>query len=216
MHRLRRIWSEIGRGENLNLYLTIVAAIVLSIMNITGAASLSIVPSLTLALLALISLSLLGSRHQIEKILSTLVATEEATLVESFPSDMKVNIAQAKVLWLMGVSFLGILQEYYPTLERSLRSGQEVKALLVNHSSPACEIAASRDQVMDVDYQRSRIRAARRYLSALRQIKPNGVEVRLTENPLDFEVILCDQGDDNRVIYLRHLGFKTPLGTDSN
>ena len=62
MRFLRRIWDDIKQGENLDLYLTVLAAIVLAILNLAGFAVSSVVNSFSLAILALLAVAMLGNR----------------------------------------------------------------------------------------------------------------------------------------------------------
>jgi hypothetical protein len=72
MKLLNKFWDEIKRGENIDLYLTVVASIILVILNLTGFASQSLVAPLTLAVLGLLAISNLGNRYQIQSLIEKL------------------------------------------------------------------------------------------------------------------------------------------------
>lgn len=87
MEHLQRLWRDIQRGENVDLYVTVVAAIVLAILSIAGVASQSWIAPLTLVILALLAYSMLGNRHQIDKAYQQLTQTVEGVLRQKWPGD---------------------------------------------------------------------------------------------------------------------------------
>ena len=54
MQKLGKIWSDIRKGQNIDLLLTVALSFVLVALNLFGIASSSLVASLTLAVLGLI------------------------------------------------------------------------------------------------------------------------------------------------------------------
>jgi len=140
--------------------------------------------------------------------------SQEICLLDEYPEDMHSNIEEAKILWLSGVSMLDFLQSNYSTFERKLKNGQFINALVVNPNGNACELAASRDIIVNIDYQKSRINTTLQYLASLKEQMPDKMEIRIIDNPLDFEIVLADLGGSNKTMYLRHLGFKTTLGAE--
>ena len=65
MKIIRRFLSDIRRGENLDLYFFVVAALALAILNGLGLASAKLVESVTLALLGLLAAHSLGIRERL-------------------------------------------------------------------------------------------------------------------------------------------------------
>ena len=57
MKLLNRIWQDVRRGENIDLYLTISIAIILSLLNILNLANPILVESVTLAVLGLLAVT---------------------------------------------------------------------------------------------------------------------------------------------------------------
>jgi len=68
MQFLERAWRDIRRGENIDLYLSVVVAFAVTILNFLGAATGTLTQSIMLAILGLMAFSALGSRHLIEGI----------------------------------------------------------------------------------------------------------------------------------------------------
>ena len=82
---LKRIWNDVRSGENLDVYLTITVALVLSILNILGVTLSDKLPAITLAVLALLAIASLVSRHRIED-LTTNLASMRDIFVDKFDS----------------------------------------------------------------------------------------------------------------------------------
>ena len=66
MNFLRRVWSDISRGENLDTHVTILIALILAAANLLGIAKADLIPAVTLAVLALLAISALVNRYRIE------------------------------------------------------------------------------------------------------------------------------------------------------
>lgn len=66
MQMLRRIWEDVRRGENIDLYLTVGVAIVLALLNVLGFAPQSLIAPVTLAVLGLLAINSLVNRRKIE------------------------------------------------------------------------------------------------------------------------------------------------------
>ena len=214
MNFIKRIWADIKNGENVDLYITIVVSIVLVILNLFGISSVNYVSTATLAILALIAISILQSRNQMQKFVEKVITANDGTLSEKFPDDMYLNIENAKEVWFVGVSMLSNFQEHYQLIERKIASGDNIKVLLVDPDSPACKMAAIRDVIVNNAYEQSRIKAALRYMSTLKRKNPKKVEIRVIDDPLEFEVIYANSNLIRRTMYIRHFGFKTPPGSE--
>lgn len=128
---LQRIWSEIKKGENFDLYLTVIAAITLASLNIFGIGQ-SLTAPITLAVLALLAISLLGSRHQNEDLVQKLSQTAESLFVEEFPPSLKSDFLSAKELWLVGIALTTPANVYYSVMEEKLRKGHSIKILVLH------------------------------------------------------------------------------------
>lgn len=76
MNGLRRIFSDIKQGDNIDLYVTVLIALVVAVLNLLGIAPPSLVQTLSLSVLALLVSSILGLRHRIEN------ATEKISQVQ--------------------------------------------------------------------------------------------------------------------------------------
>lgn len=213
MRTLRRVLEDIRRGENIDLYVTVIVAIILAALNITGIAPQAWIAPLNLAVLALLAVATLGNRHRLEGILRRMTQSAESVLLEKFPADIYGKLQKSKDLWLVGVSLSSTLEALYPQLEDKLRAGDSIKVLVVNPDGNACAMAAMRNyRTDDVDRQRAEIHAALKDLCELRKVAPERLEIRTIEYPLTFGVYALDPEDVSGVLSLKHYPFKMPVG----
>ena len=84
MKLLRKIFRDLRQGENLEVYLSLVVALVLLILDVFGVASTEAIAAGTLATLALLAFSTLTNRQQTQKLAR---AAEQAVLGRSSADD---------------------------------------------------------------------------------------------------------------------------------
>src|SRR5574339_555537 len=89
MKILRAVWIDISKGENFDVYLTILLALSLAVFNVLGIAPNTLLAPLTLSVLALLAIASLVNRHQSNKILEKIENSTRNSNV--FSSQAKVN-----------------------------------------------------------------------------------------------------------------------------
>src|SRR5207244_3347128 len=86
MPRLRRIWDDIRRGKNIDLYLTILVAIGMTVLILIGFnPALELLSPLTLTVLALIAFATLGNRYKLEEVLHRVSRLPGGFFQEKYP-----------------------------------------------------------------------------------------------------------------------------------
>jgi hypothetical protein len=212
MKNLQRLWNDIKRGENIDLYITVFAAIVLAILSIIGIASQTWIAPLTLVVLALLAYSMLGNRYQITEAYQQITQSADGLLQQHWPDEnLREDIKRSKELLIISVSLARTARTLYSTFEEKLKHGDSIKILLVNPDSRACEITASRVYVdMDAERNRHGIQATLKTLSNLKQKTPGKLEIRLTDYPPSFGGFIIDPDTAEGVTYLKHYTYKMP------
>ena len=212
-----RAWEDIVRGENIDLYLTVLVAIILTFLNVLGIAPNTWGPSMTIAILGLLAISTLSNRYKIEETLERFSAAHKEELFsKNFPESLSMDFEGAEELWIFGVNLGRTVTTYFPVLERKLKQGGKVNVLLINPDGPACQITAMR-MYRGSDYSTQNHALIQTSLSSLRdlsKIAPKQLEVRLTDYPLSFGGFAFDPNSVNGVLYLKHYPFKTPGGAN--
>jgi len=214
MRLLKEMWQDIRQGANIDLYLTVGAAILCLLLQLVGVPIQQYLPAIMLALLTLVSINMLANRKQLEDLITTSKTTQSGILSHTFPPDFQHNLDKVDSLWIIGVSAARLIVEDYPQqIRRILRRNGCVNILIVDSNSPAYGIATTRDVLSNTDYQISRTKATISTVSVFKKENPGKVQLRTTKYPLDFETIIVSI-EERQVIYMRHYGYKTELGTE--
>jgi hypothetical protein len=157
MKVLNRFWKDIKQGENIDLYVTIMVALILALLNLSGLASQALIPPITLAVLALLAVNLVGNRHQIADTLETMREYTPSAITRFYSSrreligfEEEVNCAK-KEIFIVGNAMGWLFGGYKDALTAQILEGCNVKLLLLKawHKQIAIENpdAASRLQI---------------------------------------------------------------------
>ncbi len=214
MKALRRIWNDIRRGENIDLYLTVTLAFAVGILGLLGTAPQAWVASITLAGLGVLAVAALRSEHRFEELSQRLEHMGETVFLDEFPATLKDDLLRADEAWLVGVSLTRTIKTYYPDIESKLRAGQRVRVLLVHPEGPAAEMADGRVYGRsNLERMRAEIRATLGDLSELRQFAAEKkMEIRVIQTPLTYGAIATNPDNPTGKLYLEHYSFKMPAG----
>lgn len=208
MQTLSRFWNDIRNFENLDLYLTVVVAVGLSLLNLLGTASDEFIQPLTLAVLGLLALTSLVNRHRIDDLHQALTGSPTDLFLEEFPEDLKSNLESASELWLVGVSLHRTINFNYAILERKLREGHKLRVLVVHPEGPGVEMAVSRNYARrEVAVTSGRIRDNLQLLCDLRAIAPERMAIRTIQNPLSYGVVATNPDSATGSLYIEHYTF---------
>jgi len=96
MNLLQRIWDDIQRSENIDLYATGVVALGLATLNIIGLAPQKWIAPLTLTILGLIAVSTLVNRYRVEGLMRKLTLSVDSVFLSEVPPSIKVTSRQRR------------------------------------------------------------------------------------------------------------------------
>jgi len=211
----KQILREIKRGENVDLYVTVLVALSIAALNLLGLAPQSLIASITLTLLGLLAVSALGNRHQFEELRQSFTKSIDDIFLKEFPATLDEDFDSGKEIWLIGVTLRSLVAGKYIRLEEKLRKGHGIKILLVHPEGAAVEIASSRyyaEVNRDSNKTSSAIRDGLQTFCSLHKIAPNNIEIRTIQNPLTFGAIAVDLESSSGVLYIEHFPFRTVSG----
>jgi hypothetical protein len=162
-----------------------------------------------LAILALLSFSILQNRYRLDTLLEQSASRNQVMLAQ-FPDSLLLHdVEKAKQLTLIGVDLSLVLKQNYALLERKLRKGHSIKVALVNPDGPACEMAAIfHYEPFTYDEKRAVIRRSIRILNELKEKTKGKIEIRLLNHLPTFGAIVADLHTADGAIYLWHYAFK--------
>lgn len=207
---LERIWNDIRKGENIDLYVTIVVAIALATLNLLGTAIQSYIAPVTLAVLALLAITSLGNRHRIEELLRKQSISLDNFYMKEYPSNYQENLVAARELWILGVTLHRTIQENYAVMEQKLVQGHHIKVLLIHPEGPGIEMAVQRNYTLrEVGPQSSDTRVTLQLLCRLVNSAPDRIEVRTIQFPLAYGATVINPNAATGVLYLEHYCFRS-------
>lgn len=207
---MKTVWNDLRQGENIDLYVTIIAALGISILNLTGLASEKWIPTITLAVLALLAFTNLVNRHKLDQVILQQQSTEY--FLEKYPAGVSNDIKSAKELWLAGYVLGRTLMDNLGIIEEKLIKNEKVKVLLFDPQSDAMRhFSASLSFPISPEEMQKRINSSLETLKTLSQVAkkhPGRLEVRLTDHPLFFGAYAMDINLPNGVMYIELYKYK--------
>lgn len=213
MKILQQIWHDIRQGENIDLYLTVLIAVALAILNLFGITDYLIGP-ITLAVLALLSISSLVNRRRLEDILERLGPPENKLVQNKLPPNLEDTIKDCRELWIIGIYLGRTLATYYPILKEKLQNGDSIKVLITDPNGISYPLVSKRSTApVTPEEVQHHIRLSLSTLCALREISSSNMEVRIIDYMLPFGVFATDLGKRDGIIIVEYYPFK--METDS-
>ena len=202
MNLLQRMWQDVRRGDNIDLYITLAVAIVLVVLNVIGVAPPPWIVSVSLSVLALVSFTILGNRHRLDMLLQHMPAQSERLLTE-FPQTLINDLNEAKTMFIFGADLNRTIKRNYARLIEKLQRGDVIKILLVNPDSPACEMAAAfHYEPMTLEDKRAAVNRSLRMCHEPKKQTAGNLEIRLANHCPTFGAFAVDLGASNGIIYL--------------
>ncbi len=213
MNKMRKVWADIQKGQNIDLLLTIVVSFALVIVNLLGVTSPNLTSSLTLAVLGLIALSSLESRYKSEELLNRIEHAKGSFFQNSFPPQIKQDIKDAKELWLIGVSLSRTVKSYYSDIEQKLRNEYSVRVILTHPAGASLEMS-----VLPVygnkslEQRKAEILGSLETLCDLQKKYPH-LQIKTSGHYIGHGVIAINPNDNKGKLYIENHPFKMPGGS---
>ena len=208
----QRMWDEIRRGENVEVYLLIFLSFSTLILNTINIVPSEYLSSITFAVLGLLAISTLGNRYHVERYYKNLTQSASSIFSDDYPIEWKEDFEEAKDLCLVGVRLARTIRGNYLLLEQKLKKGHKIRVLVVHPDGSAIEMAAARNiapSARDTTILGAEIRRTLQLLADLRQINPDCLEVRTILSPLTFGAMGINMKSVNGVLYLEHFPYRT-------
>jgi hypothetical protein len=211
MRIIRRIWDDIRHGENIDLYLTVIIAIGLTLLNLLGIAPQTLIAPITLAVLGLIAVSSLLTRHIIEEHLQKIAISSTPVLrgrseIPSFQERGKY----ASEIVIVGVSLVSVTI-HLDFFEQKMKDGCRLRFLLLSPQSPALQVWNSINKVRTVEGDIEQILNILGILVQMETSKGK-CEVRLSDVFLPFGLAAFDPEKDTGFMNIEIYAYKRALG----
>ncbi len=214
---LRRAWKEILQGENLDVYLMIVLAIGLGVINLLGVIPSqwmnTWVVSIILTVLGLLAVVSLGNRHRIDGLTEKLSKDIADIFVNKWESDGAKEMLVASEIWFVGVSLGGPIGDHYALLESKLKSGAKIKFLFRNPDGPNLNLVTEQEYTPNSpEHVKQNIQRSLARASALQKISPANMEIRIIDYPIPYNLFANDPDSPSGILYLEMRSYKMPEG----
>lgn len=218
MRILRTIWQDILAGRNLDVYITIVIAVMVAILGTIGIADQTVVSSAVLATLALVSASMLANRRESEDIRNILLRIDYAErLAERFfkrkhdRSIIQKRVGNSRKAFFWGLTLTITIPFLKDEIERGLQAGLEARFLIMKPSSDAVRMAAFRTRDADIDRLNHTLRTNLMHLADLVKRKPPGkLTVRVADYLPPWYLAAVDPHRSSGYMLVRLNSFRDP------
>ena len=210
MRVFHKIWSDIRRGENIDLYLTVLVAFGLGILNIVGSAPPAWITSVTLAALGVLAISALRTEYHIGELLQKLPAPSEQLQNRSSLMPVRELAQTASEISFLGVSGISVLINELGFLEQKMKAGCKLRFILLDPSSPALRTWILLDRIPTTEAD---IKTSLEILKGLMQMeKVKGkCEVRLSKVYPPFALLISDINKNTGLMNVEFYTYKTTL-----
>ena len=210
MKDIQKIIDDIQKGQNIDLYVTVLMASVLAILNLFGLIPANGFKSFMMLAMAVLAYAILGHRHSLEQVYGEVANNKKIfDFLPEFPSTFQQKLKDSKEVMIIGTHVSSLLTSNYQIFVEKLKKGDSLKFLLMTPDGDASKMAIMRfPGVMDSNHENSRIKASINTLLELKKITPNNIEIKTLDFLFDYTAYLFD----GNIIFIERHTFKISGG----
>lgn len=221
MNFFQKILNDVKNRQNIDLYLTLLIAVVVSILGFLGTSSQQILFSAIVAVLALIAFNLLQNRRDYEEVTSLLEKLEiNNNVSERFfhnnfnPSAFRESVMVAKEAFFWGVSLSVTVPALDYAIEQGIKQGLTARFLMIQPESTAVEMTAFRNwyrrDTQEVNSMAREVLSRLSKIEALSSSWPGSIEVRTVNYLPPYIVLATDPHLPSGSMSVYLTSFRTP------
>jgi hypothetical protein len=200
MRVFQTVWHDVRTGNNLDVYITFVLAVLVAVLGIFGVADSTVVSSAVLATLALLSVNILASRwtdRELENAISNLKRSTDSVSdmfeTEYDRYELRHLVRSAKQVFFWGFSFTTTIPTLNEYIQEGLLDGLEVRFLLTKPSGAAAKMATFGTSRQNEDDFNMSIESSLIRLSRIANTNaPGKLEVRIVDYFPPYRIIAID------------------------
>ena len=229
-NQFKIILQDIKKGNNLDLYATIVIAIIISVSSYLEGISIKVINATTLAILALIAGSLLTSRRTLSDVnLSTNNLNDEIKKLNSdeFSSnpckvllnkeypDLSNSFELSKDISILASSLQSTAIKYYASFEEALQKGTNIRVLVVDPSEDVLKMMCLRTYMLkDTAELKSNVNGHIELMRKLQRIENNNGKLTIKTIPLvvPYGLMILNRHNLSSQIYVKLMPYRVPPG----
>ena len=198
--------DDLRHGHNIELYVTVTLSLCIAVLTAFSVVNNAVVSGTILAVLALLAVSGLETRHRSEEAGRQLEQLA-ASLSGDVPADrflkarmpaLEEDMAAAADIGLVGVTLARTVRDLLPVLDRRLRRGASVRVLVIDKDSPAQTEALARSRGADSpDFYQHRLASTIDLLGVLASVAQDesALQLRLLPYVPTFGMCLIDPAE---------------------
>jgi hypothetical protein len=209
--RVRRGLIRVINDDNLDLYALGAAALVFTVLGITGITDAKTTSAVVIALLALLAFSQIKSRRLIEQIRNASRGGANALFAREFPSDLATRRVQAHDILLIGEAMPRMtLHGMQADMAAVLAAGGRIRVLVYNPIDEALVEVANRRlyRTPGSGVLKERILATLHSMAVLRERAGGRLEIRVSSTLAPAGFTCLDTLDRRGVVYVQHYEYQ--------
>jgi hypothetical protein len=215
-----QFFNDLKKGENLDLYVTLTLAILLAILKpVLALFGINIAPnaiaSLTLSVLAAITIVLLVNRKRMDSLEQRLLQQTRSEIVTAFPESYVTDLGRARKILQTGIHLASNLNDYHDQYELILQSGATIRFLIVAPDGNALKMTALRfaGGTSRAGQEQARIQSSLNVIAGLMEEYPGRIELRVIDYLLDESGLLIELPNGKEILYLERYTFRHSGGS---
>lgn len=214
---IKRLWSDIEHGENLDLFVTVILAFVILFLNSIGVPlQPTQLTAIILATLGLITISLLISRYKLDDLSQKQADNQGIRFSVRKPQIIIDNFVAAKEVWLLGIFLRGTTSENYHEFLQKVERGGKIRTLIVNANKVRMEEIITRfargaiEEQFHADFHQT-INRHKQFCQAAKL--PDNVQLKTIDFIPPFSLCIFPKTNDGGLIFVETYGYKSPKGS---
>ena len=212
---LGKLFSDLKKGENLDLYVTLSLAVVLAILKpILGLLGIDVSPSAivsaTMSVLVAITIVLLVNRKKMESLEQQLTRQNQSDIVTAFPNSYSSDLGNARRIFQSGIHLSSNLNDYHEQYESILQNRRSsIRFLIAAPDGSALTMAASRFRgTARLEQEQVRAQSSLRVIAELMKKYPGRIELKVIDYLFEYSGLLIESSSGGEVLYLERYTFR--------
>lgn len=213
---VKQILDDIRRGENIDLLVTIVLVLVISVLNGIGWASVELVSSITLAALGLIAIGFLVTRYRLEDIYRKEDTPNSIHFSMQKAPAFASDLAAAKEIWMTGIVLRGTTTGNFHDFKKKAEQKGKFRVLILDVNK--IDMGKVLRQFSRGGSEEQFLADFKQTLNQYREISrsasnPGNVQVRLLDFVPPFRLYIFPKVEGDGVLYVEIYSYRAPLGS---
>jgi hypothetical protein len=213
---LRQLFTDIVRGENIDLIITVILVMVISVLNSIGFASAQLISSITLTTLGLIAIGLLVTRYKIDDIHRRNDPANMIAFSTKKHPFLEADLTNATEIWMLGLVLRATTADNFHSFKRRVGQGLRLRALIVDPDEVSMEKVNKQFPRGFTDVQmRTLFDVVIGQYQELRQVanSVDNVQLRLIDITPPFSLYIFPHGANGGVVYVETYGYNSSSGS---